>query len=77
LGQTAGLISEALDNAGYTEVRRADTLGDAVRLAHGLALPGGAVLFSPACASFDMFRDYEERGRIFKQLVRELKASLP
>ena len=39
----------------------------------GLARPGEVVLLSPACASFDMFRDFEERGRLFKAAVRALK----
>ena len=38
-----------------------------------LADKGWSVLLSPACASFDMFKDYEERGRVFKEIVRELK----
>ncbi|HSK68726.1 MAG TPA: UDP-N-acetylmuramoyl-L-alanine--D-glutamate ligase [Candidatus Limnocylindria bacterium] len=77
LGQTAAQIREALEKAGYTAVLRAETLGEAVRTAYELAREGEAVLFSPACASFDMFRDYEERGRVFKQLVRELKEEQP
>jgi UDP-N-acetylmuramoylalanine--D-glutamate ligase len=43
-----------------------------VRQASGLASPGDVVLLSPACASFDMFADFEDRGRRFKELVREL-----
>ncbi len=77
MGQTAVQIREALEKAGFTAIQNAPNLGDAVRLAYELAREGDVVLFSPACASFDMFRDYEERGRIFKQLVRELKASRP
>ena len=46
-------------------------MGDAVRRAFALARPGGVVLLAPACASFDMFRDYAERGRAFKDEVRE------
>ena len=41
--------------------------------ARKLADKGWSVLLSPACASFDMFKDYEERGRVFKEIVRELK----
>lgn len=50
----------------------ADSLLQAVRMAHGLAPPGGTVVFAPACASFDMFRDYAERGRAFKGEVAAL-----
>jgi UDP-N-acetylmuramoylalanine--D-glutamate ligase len=45
---------------------------DAVEKARKAAAPGDVVLLSPACASFDMFRDFEDRGRQFKQLVKEL-----
>jgi UDP-N-acetylmuramoylalanine--D-glutamate ligase len=50
---------------------RAAGLEDAVDLAASLARPGGVVLLSPAYKSFDMFKDYEERGRRFKSLVHE------
>jgi len=48
------------------------TASDAVRAAYRLAKPGDVVLLSPACASFDLFENYEERGRKFKEAVREL-----
>lgn len=51
---------------------RAATLAGAVRAAHRAAGPGGIVLLSPGCSSFDMFRDYEDRGRRFKDEVRRL-----
>jgi UDP-N-acetylmuramoylalanine--D-glutamate ligase len=51
-------------------VRRASTLHEAVEIAAGLAKPGGVVLLSPAYKSFDMFKDFEDRGRQFKSLVR-------
>jgi UDP-N-acetylmuramoylalanine--D-glutamate ligase len=56
-------------------VHRADNLDTAIRLAERLADQGQPVLFSPACASFDMFANFEERGRVFKALV--LQASAP
>ncbi|MDD4081732.1 MAG: UDP-N-acetylmuramoyl-L-alanine--D-glutamate ligase [Eubacteriales bacterium] len=71
-GQTAGQIASALEEAGFTAYRHAGNLEEAVNLAESLAESGGNVLFSPACASFDQFKDYEERGRIFKQLVMSL-----
>jgi UDP-N-acetylmuramoylalanine--D-glutamate ligase len=48
------------------------SLEQAVARAGQLARAGDAVLLSPACASFDMFRDFEERGRVFKAAVRQL-----
>jgi UDP-N-acetylmuramoylalanine--D-glutamate ligase len=45
---------------------------EAVRAARDLATPGDAVLLSPACSSFDMFRDYKDRGDAFVRAVREL-----
>jgi UDP-N-acetylmuramoylalanine--D-glutamate ligase len=48
----------------------AGSFEDVVCRAAELAQPGEAVLLAPACSSFDMFRDYEERGRRFKELAR-------
>ena len=53
-------------------VHTAETLPEAVRRAFDLAPSGGTVLLAPACASFDMFRDYAERGQIFKREVMRL-----
>jgi len=55
-----------------TEVELTATLADAVARAAAIATRGDTVLLSPACSSFDQFRDYEERGRIFKELARAL-----
>lgn len=57
---------------GHAAVRIVDTLEDAVQAAVSLARPGATVLFSPGCASFDMFKDFEDRGRAFKAAVRAL-----
>jgi UDP-N-acetylmuramoylalanine--D-glutamate ligase len=48
------------------------SLEDAVRQGASLGEPGDTVLLSPACASFDMFENYEHRGRVFKKSVQEL-----
>jgi UDP-N-acetylmuramoylalanine--D-glutamate ligase len=72
IGESRPLFSEAL--AGAVDVREASSLEEAVRTAYAIAQPSGVVLLAPACASFDMFRDYAERGRVFKQEVRKLTA---
>jgi UDP-N-acetylmuramoylalanine--D-glutamate ligase len=56
-------------------VERCELVSEAVRRAHEAALPGDVVLFSPACASFDQFRDYEKRGEHFRHLVGVLTGS--
>ena len=70
IGEAAGLVEDAL--AGAVTVRRARTLDEAVDAAFALARPAGVVLLAPACASFDMFRDYAERGRRFKEEVARI-----
>ena len=72
LGQTAQQIEETLKKNEFHDYTLAYSLEDAVLKASGLAVPGGNVLFSPACASFDMFLDYEQRGRVFKEIVMSL-----
>jgi UDP-N-acetylmuramoylalanine--D-glutamate ligase len=74
------LIGEARDRmnetlGGCTDTRFAESLEEAVAEAHRLTLPGGVVLFSPACSSFDMFRDYEERAERFVVAVKELEGA--
>ena len=58
---------------GRVKVQEAADMRSAVRQAFALAAPGGTVVLAPACASFDMFRDYAERGRVFKQEARKLE----
>ena len=71
-GATAPKIEKALSDAGYDAISQADSYPEMVKLCRTLAVPGGNVLLSPACASFDQFSDYEQRGRVFKQLVNAL-----
>jgi len=55
------------------EVVHAETLENALRKAHAVAVPGDVVLLAPACASFDQFKNYEHRGQVFKEIVRGLE----
>lgn len=73
LGQTQEKIAECALRHGFTQIRKADTFAEAFQICVETAEPGDAVLLSPACASWGMFSDYEERGRIFKEYVRGLK----
>jgi UDP-N-acetylmuramoylalanine--D-glutamate ligase len=70
IGEAAPLIEKAA--AGAVLVRRAATMDEAVAEAFALARPNDAVLLSPACSSFDMFRDYKDRGDAFVRAVKTL-----
>ena len=72
IGRDAPLIARALD--GVCPIERCATLPQAVQAAARAARPGDTVLLSPACASFDMFRDYAHRGEVFAEAVQELAA---
>lgn len=72
LGRDAPLLEQVL--GAHVPVQRVDTLEQAVTAAAALARPGDAVLLSPACASLDMFRNFEERGRLFAAAVGRLPA---
>ncbi len=71
IGEARALVRDALGD--LVPIREAGDMAAAVRTAFALAKPGGTVLLAPACASFDMFRDYAERGRVFKAEVRRLE----
>ncbi len=70
IGSAAEKIERQLD--GVVKIERAETLERAVALAHEAAVAGDTVLLAPACASFDQFENYEQRGRVFKELVARL-----
>ena len=69
IGASSGELVEAL--RAHPEVVRAETLDEAVSMAAGMARQGSVVLLSPAYKSFDMFKDFEDRGNRFKELVRQ------
>jgi UDP-N-acetylmuramoylalanine--D-glutamate ligase len=69
IGEAAPDVHDVFDET--TRVVDADTMPAAVATAGSLARPGDAVVLSPGCASFDWYRNYEERGTDFKQLVHE------
>ena len=71
IGADAGLIADAARRAGFTAISRAESMREAVEIARSLAEPGDVVVLTPGCASFDMFSSFEERGRIFKDEVRD------
>jgi UDP-N-acetylmuramoylalanine--D-glutamate ligase len=71
LGEDARNIASQLK--GVTDIENANSFEDAIRRAFNAADPGDSVLLAPACASFDMFKSFEERGIVFKQEVARLK----
>jgi UDP-N-acetylmuramoylalanine--D-glutamate ligase len=70
MGESADKVEKAF--SGIKPLRRATSIDEAVLAAQSLAQSGDAVLLSPACASFDWFENYEQRGRVFKELVKNL-----
>jgi len=72
IGQTRDKISECAKEHGFTDIMYAEDMSEAVRVCASYANMGDNVLLSPACASWGMFKNYEERGRIFKECVRNL-----
>ena len=71
IGEARKRIAQALD--GTARIREADSLQAAVELARSLAEKDNLVLLSPMCSSFDMFRDYKERGEVFRKTVLAMK----
>jgi UDP-N-acetylmuramoylalanine--D-glutamate ligase len=72
LGESKNSLKEALLAEGFTNTYEVDSLEEAVKTSLDVADKGDVVLLSPACASFDMFKNFEERGDRFKEIVRKL-----
>jgi UDP-N-acetylmuramoylalanine--D-glutamate ligase len=72
IGETKEQIANTAKNCGFHNIIFAETLEEAVEISAAKATQGDAVLLSPACASWGMFKNYEERGRMFKDYVRNL-----
>lgn len=72
IGQTREKIADCAKKHGFYDLVLCDTLEEAIDVCYKNAVAGDAVLLSPACASWGMFKNYEERGRIFKEYVRSL-----
>lgn len=75
IGDAGPLFGELL--APYMPVKRSELMSEAIRQAIDAAHPGDVIMLSPACASFDQFRDYEARGDTFRQIVEALTAAQP
>jgi UDP-N-acetylmuramoylalanine--D-glutamate ligase len=73
LGEARGRIKSALSD--FKNIEEVKTVEESVRKGYSLAHPGDSVLLSPGCTSFDMFKNFEERGNIFKEAVKQLKRS--
>lgn len=72
LGETADQIIETCQTNNFKDYQKVSNLKDAVQLAYKKAKPGDSVLLSPACASWDMFENFEQRGNLFKGYVWEI-----
>lgn len=72
IGETSQKILSSAKKYGYTNISLEKTLNDAVKSLKNKAQSGDIILLSPACASFDQFNNYEERGNVFKKLVKEI-----
>lgn len=72
IGKTRDKIAACAKKYGFTEIMYAEDLKEAVQVCAVYADTGDYVLLSPACASWDMFKNYEERGRVFKECVMAL-----
>ncbi|WP_425481263.1 glutamate ligase domain-containing protein [Chthonomonas calidirosea] len=72
IGEAADRMEQTFRRGGFQAIHRAASLEEAVHTAHALASPGDIVILSPACASFDMFANFEARGAAFRSAVKAL-----
>ena len=73
IGATADDIEKCAREHGFNDIARKDTLKEAVEYAYSVAQNGDNVLLSPACASWDMFKSFEQRGELFVEYVNGLE----
>lgn len=73
LGRDAKIIADAADKCGFKEYSFGKDMEECVKICHELAVEGDNVLLSPACASWDMYKNFEQRGDHFKGIVNQLK----
>src|SRR5699024_5558407 len=73
LGETKNIIENTAKKQGFKNITKADSLKTAILQAFERADTGDVVLLSPACASWDMFKSFEERGDLFKSIVGSLR----
>jgi len=73
IGQTRDKIAETAKKCGFTNIQFAESLEEAVDICYKNAVSGDSVLLSPACASWGMFKNYEQRGDMFKELARGIQ----
>lgn len=73
IGEATERFKKALVSAGFMNFHLVSSMEEAVERSYKLAKAGDSVLLSPACASFDMFSDFEHRGKVFKHIVRKIK----
>ena len=73
IGADKNMIRKAAENVGFTSISEAESMQAAVEIARGLASPGDVVVLTPGLASFDMFRNFEHRGQVFKEIVLDME----
>ena len=73
LGETANYIKETAEGLNFNNIFMVNSLEEAVKISFKISKDGDTILLSPACASWDMFKDFEERGTLFKEYVKALE----